>query len=216
MFTGIVEEIGTVLEIRRNAHSSQLKIACSNVLTDVDKGDSIAVSGVCLTVAQYTQHDFLVDVMPETVRATTLHSLSVGDQVNLERAMATNGRFGGHFVSGHVDGTGDILAVTSKENAIYMEIGIAPVLLKYLMPTGSVTIDGTSLTVFDVTPKGIVISLIPVTQSESIIGHKKVGAKVNVECDMLAKYLERLITSNEEKPSRGVTMNNLAKNGFLD
>ena len=216
MFTGIVEEIGTVLEIRRNTHSSQLKIACSKVLTDVHKGDSIAVSGVCLTVAQYTQNYFMVDVMPETVSATTLHSVSIGDHVNLERAMAANGRFGGHFVSGHVDATGTILSVKTKENAIYMEIGIAPGLLKYFMPKGSVTIDGTSLTVFDVTAKGFVISLIPVTQEDSIIGNKKVGAQVNVECDMLAKYLERLITSNEEKPSRGVTMNQLAKNGFLD
>ncbi len=180
-------------------------------------GDSIAVNGVCLTVAQFSNNQFLADVMPETFKASNLHTLRTGSPVNLERAMAANGRFGGHFVSGHVDGTGEIMAVRPVENAIYMDIEIAPTFLKYVMPKGSVTVDGTSLTVFDVTDKGFTISLIPVTQGDSIIGRKLVGDHVNIECDMLAKYMERLLTTKSgNATSGGISMEALAANGFLD
>lgn len=216
MFTGIVEEIGTVSSVTPGATSLQLTIQCTKVLTDVNKGDSIAVNGVCLTVADYTDRYFTADVMPETVKATTLHELRSGSAVNLERAMAANGRFGGHFVSGHVDGTGEVVSVQQKENAIYMEIGISSELLNYFIPKGSVTVDGTSLTVFGITDRGFIISLIPVTQADSIIGRKQMGDKVNVECDMLAKYIERLLSKKEEKPQGGVTMDTLVASGFLD
>lgn len=216
VFTGIVEEIGTVSSIKQGPNSLQLGIRCSKVLEDVKKGDSIAVNGVCLTVSEFSSQQFTADVMPETVKATTLYTLRVGSRLNLERAMAANGRFGGHFVSGHVDGTGEILSIRKKENAVYMEIGIAPELSAYLIPKGSVTVDGTSLTVFEVTENGFIISLIPVTQGDSIVGGKRVGEMVNVECDMLAKYMEKLLMKKDRKPAGGLTMESLAANGFLD
>ncbi|WP_399631464.1 riboflavin synthase [Sporosarcina sp. SG10008] len=215
MFTGIIEEVGTVSAVRPAANSLQLSIRCSKVLSDVKKGDSLAVNGVCLTVSDFSSNHFTADVMPETVKATTLQALRTGSPVNLERAMAANGRFGGHIVSGHVDGTGEIVSVRQKENAIYMEISIATKLLKYFIPKGSVTVDGTSLTVFGVTSIGFIISLIPVTQGDSIIGRKRAGDLVNVECDMLAKYIERLITTDKENPTGGLTMDTLIASGFL-
>ncbi|WP_192598159.1 riboflavin synthase [Sporosarcina limicola] len=216
MFTGIVEEIGTVAAVQQDSNSFKLSIRCKKVLEDVKKGDSIAVNGVCLTVSDFSTHQFTADVMPETVKATTLHTLRLGNRLNLERAMAANGRFGGHFVSGHVDGTGEIIAIRQKENAIYMEIDIVSEYLNYFIPKGSVTVDGTSLTVFGVTKKGFIISLIPVTQEDSIIGRKRIGEKVNVECDILAKYMERLITTDKGKPAGSLTMDSLAASGFLD
>jgi len=215
LFTGIIEEVGTVSAVRPAANSLQLSIRCSKVLSDVKKGDSLAVNGVCLTVSDFSSNHFTADVMPETVKATTLQALRTGSPVNLERAMAANGRFGGHIVSGHVDGTGEIVSVRQKENAIYMEISIATKLLKYFIPKGSVTVDGTSLTVFGVTSIGFIISLIPVTQGDSIIGRKRAGDRVNVECDMLAKYIERLITTDKENPTGGLTMDTLIASGFL-
>ncbi|MBE1554279.1 riboflavin synthase [Filibacter limicola] len=216
LFTGIVEEIGTVAAVQQDSNSFKLSIRCKKVLEDVKKGDSIAVNGVCLTVSDFSTHQFTADVMPETVKATTLHTLRLGNRLNLERAMAANGRFGGHFVSGHVDGTGEIIAIRQKENAIYMEIDIVSEYLNYFIPKGSVTVDGTSLTVFGVTKKGFIISLIPVTQEDSIIGRKRIGEKVNVECDILAKYMERLITTDKGKPAGSLTMDSLAASGFLD
>lgn len=216
LFTGIVEEIGTVSAVKPGPNSLQLSIRCTTVLSDVQKGDSIAVNGVCLTVAEFSNTQFVADVMPETVKATTLQVLRTGSAVNLERAMAANGRFGGHFVSGHVDSTGEIVSVQQRENAVYMEIKLAAEFLKYVMLKGSVTVDGTSLTVFDVTAKGFVISLIPVTQQDSVIGRKRIGDQVNVECDMLAKYMERLLETKSENSMGGLTMDSLAANGFLD
>lgn len=214
MFTGIVEEIGTVQVVTRSVHAIQLRIGCKKVLEDVKIGDSIAVNGVCVTVKDYTSSYFVVDIMPETVRATAIYTLQVGSAVNLERAMAANGRFGGHFVSGHVDGIGEIYRVRHVENARYMEIKIDEKLAKYFIEKGSVTVDGTSLTVFDITKVGFVISLIPVTQSYSIIGEKKTGDFVNIECDLLAKYMERLLVK-KEAPTSGVTLKKLSENGFL-
>ena len=217
MFTGIIEEIGTVSRVTPGAASLQLAITCKKVLSDVNKGDSISVNGVCLTVSNFSGDHFTADVMPETVKATTLQELRAGSAVNLERAMAANGRFGGHFVSGHIDGTGKIISVRNVANAVYMEIAIDPDLLNYFIPKGSVTVDGTSLTVFDITDSGFIISLIPVTQKDSIIGQKRIGDKVNIECDMLAKYIERLLTKKEERPSGGsITMDTLIATGFLD
>ena len=216
MFTGIIEEIGTVSSVSPGTNSLQLSIRCSKVLSDVSKGDSISVNGVCLTVADFSSSQFTADVMPETVKATTLHSLRSGSRVNLERAMSADGRFGGHFVSGHIDSTGEIVSIQQKENAVYMEIKVLPELLKHFILKGSVTVDGTSLTVFGVSSNGFTISLIPVTQDDSIIGRKKIGEKVNIECDMLAKYIERLLTTNKVNPAGGLSMDTLATSGFLD
>lgn len=215
MFTGIIEEIGTISAVKPSSNSLQLAIRCSKVLSDVKKGDSLAVNGVCLTVSDFSSNQFTADVMPETVKATTLRTLGLGSPVNLERAMAANGRFGGHIVSGHVDGTGEIVSIRQKENAVYMEISVAADLLKYFIPKGSVTVDGTSLTVFGVTEKGFIISLIPVTQGDSIVGRKRIGDRVNVECDMFAKYIERLMTTTNGNSTGGLTMDTLAASGFL-
>lgn len=209
MFTGIIEEIGTVTSIKRKSHALELSIRAKVVLVDVKRGDSIAVNGVCLTVSSFTHDTFVVDVIPETFNSTTLANLSSNARVNLERAMAANGRFGGHFVSGHVDGIGVIRSIKKESNAITKKIEVDYSLMKYMTPKGSVAIDGTSLTVFDVDQSTITISLIPTTQYDSLIGDKRVGEKVNIECDMLAKYTERIL-----KSKTGISKEWLQDKGF--
>lgn len=192
MFTGIIEEIGFITSINRKTHALEMTIRANTVLDDVKRGDSISVNGVCLTVSSFTADLFVVDVIPETFRSTTLSELTTNSKVNLERAMAANGRFGGHFVSGHIDGIGVIRSVKKETNAITKKIELDSSLLKYMMVKGSVSVDGTSLTIFDVDRTSITISLIPTTQNDSLIGNKGIGDKVNIECDMLAKYTERM------------------------
>ncbi|WEG12101.1 riboflavin synthase [Pullulanibacillus sp. KACC 23026] len=189
MFTGIIEEIGQIESIQTGSQVYTLTIGAKKVLQDVKLGDSMAVNGVCLTVTSFRSNEFTVDVMPETVKATTIRTLSRGSKVNLERAMGANGRFGGHFVAGHVDGVGQIKKKVASNNAIYYEIEVEPSLLSYMVLKGSVTVDGTSLTLFGLTDATFTISLIPHTLQESIIGEKEPGQFVNVETDMLAKYL---------------------------
>lgn len=196
MFTGIIEEIGVITSIQRKPRALEITIRAKNVLDDVKRGDSISVNGVCLTVSSFTNELFVVDVIPETFNSTTLSLLKMNSKVNLERAMAAKGRFGGHFVSGHVDGIGVIRSIKKETNAISKKIELNPNLMKYMMVKGSVSIDGTSLTVFHVDRTSITISLIPTTQSDSLLGQKGIGEKVNIECDMLAKYSERLQTSS--------------------
>ena len=196
MFTGIIEEIGVITSIQRKSRALEITIRARHILEDVKRGDSISVNGVCLTVSTFTNESFVVDVIPETFNSTTLSLLKVNSKVNLERAMAAKGRFGGHFVSGHVDGIGVIRSIKKETNAISKKIELNPSLMKYIMVKGSVSIDGTSLTVFHVDRTSITISLIPTTQSDSLLGQKGIGEKVNIECDMLAKYSERLQTSS--------------------
>ncbi|KMY54334.1 riboflavin synthase subunit alpha [Bacillus sp. FJAT-27231] len=214
MFTGIIEEIGTIEEVLARTQSLQLTIAASKVLEDVRLGDSIAVNGVCLTVTSFTAERFTVDVMPETFQDTSLSKINRGSKVNLERAMAANGRFGGHFVSGHVDGVGTITGKKQVENALYVDIAYPSELAPYLMTKGSVALDGTSLTIFYVSEKELTISLIPHTQEETILAKKAIGDPVNIECDMLAKYVERMLNRKAEKPASNVTMELLEKHGF--
>jgi len=214
MFTGIVEELGTVSNIRQSGEAMKLTIAANTILSDVKLGDSIAVNGICLTVTSFTASSFTVDAMPETVRATSLRMLDTSSKVNLERAMAANGRFGGHFVTGHIDGIGTILNKKQHYNAIYYKIGIPDDLLRYCLQKGSIAVDGTSLTIFDIDESSITISLIPHTVSESIIGKKAAGDIVNIECDMIGKYIERFI-SKPTKRSTSVTESFLQENGFL-
>ena len=194
--TGIIEEIGVITSIQRKSRALEITIRARHILEDVKRGDSISVNGVCLTVSTFTNESFVVDVIPETFNSTTLSLLKVNSKVNLERAMAAKGRFGGHFVSGHVDGIGVIRSIKKETNAISKKIELNPSLMKYIMVKGSVSIDGTSLTVFHVDRTSITISLIPTTQSDSLLGQKGIGEKVNIECDMLAKYSERLQTSS--------------------
>src|SRR4051794_34218841 len=172
MFTGIIEEIGKVVKIQRSANSYVLTIEAKKILQDVHLGDSIAVNGVCLTVTSFSGMQFTVDVMPETVKATSLNNVQSGTKVNLERAMAAGGRFGGHFVSGHADGTGVIKRKQALENAIYYEIEADPEVLRFVIVRGSVAVDGTSLTVFDVSDCSFTLSLIPHTLSETVLGLK--------------------------------------------
>lgn len=218
MFTGIVEEIGTVKTIVKETKSLELAIACSDILDDIHLGDSISVNGVCLTVTKFDTHSFHTDVMPETFNATSLAQLKTGSEVNLERAMAANGRFGGHFVSGHVDSTGLIKSKKQIENALYISIEIPTDLMKYMMNRGSVTVDGTSLTLFNVADSTITISLIPHTQDVTILAKKQVGEKVNIESDLLAKYVENMFSkrkqTNENK--KGLTSEKLSEYGFIN
>ncbi|TWI54663.1 riboflavin synthase [Halalkalibacter nanhaiisediminis] len=217
MFTGIIEEIGTILDIRQSGEAMVMKLGAKRILKDVQLGDSISVNGVCLTVTSFTKEYFTVDVMPETVRATSLQGLGRGAKVNLERAMSAGGRFGGHFVSGHVDGTGKILAKTPEQNAVYYQIGIGPELRHYMVEKGSVAVDGTSLTIFAVDEKSFTISIIPHTIEETIIGSKGVGDRVNIECDMIGKYIEQFITrrfDHKKQPNQSLTGEFLKEHGF--
>ncbi|WP_027407655.1 riboflavin synthase [Anoxybacteroides tepidamans] len=215
MFTGIIEEIGTIEQMRQSGEAIVITIGAKKVLEDVKLGDSIAVNGVCLTVTSFTNRSFTVDVMPETVRATSLSTLTGGSKVNLERAMAAGGRFGGHFVSGHVDGIGEIIRKEPVANAVYYEIKMPKPLRKYMILKGSVAVDGTSLTIFGLTEDTFTISLIPHTRSETILGDKQAGDIVNIECDMIGKYVEQFARGKtEEKVKSAITLEFLERHGY--
>lgn len=218
MFTGIIEEIGSVANIQHTGESSVLTIEAKKVLTDVHLGDSIAVNGVCLTVTSFSKSQFTVDVMPETVKATSLRTIKRGSKVNLERAMAAGGRFGGHFVAGHVDGIGTIIGKKQFENAVYYEIEADAEMINFIILKGSVAVDGTSLTVFGVSETSFTLSLIPHTLSETVLGHKGTGDIVNIECDMIGKYVGHFLNQqNTVAPKRGgnITAQFLEENGFM-
>ena len=212
MFTGIIEDLGKVKAIASGKESMRLTIELNKITEDIGLGDSIAINGVCLTVVEFTTIHFTVDVMPETVKATNIQTLQVGSAVNLERAVASNGRFGGHFVSGHIDGTGMIIRKRKVENAVYIDIGIEKELSKYCVHKGSVAIDGISLTIFDVRPTQITVSIIPHTYTETVLGLKKERDIVNIENDLLGKYVFQFVQQNQEKPS--ITMDFLKSHGF--
>ena len=231
MFTGIVEEIGTIKAIQKGASSAILRIQAAKIMTDMHIGDSIAVNGICLTVTEFSASEFAADVMHETLNRTNLGQLRQGSSVNLERAMAANGRFGGHIVSGHVDGVGTVSNIQRDDNAIWYTISAGPEILKYIVEKGSITIDGTSLTVARVSDKDFAISAIPHTVAITILGQKKVGDKVNLENDIIGKYVEKLLqggvqsswqqadfqsgsSGNHKQEKSGITMEFLAANGF--
>ncbi len=214
MFTGIIEEVGKVERIVRGGKSLQLAVAAKKVLSDVQLGDSISVNGVCLTVTAFTKTHFSADVMPETFKSTSLAALTPGSSVNLERAMAANGRFGGHFVSGHVDGVGHIISKKHEENALYITISFPEQLSRYLLYKGSIALDGTSLTLFGVSDNDLTVSLIPHTRDETVLALKGIGDPVNIECDMLAKYVGNML-EKKEMPRKGITMDLLKENGYL-
>lgn len=193
MFTGIIEETGIVKSITRGAVSSQLTITAQLVLEDMKTGDSICTQGVCLTVIRFDEHHFTVDVMPETMRQTTLGLLKPGSRVNLERALKITDRLGGHLVSGHVDGTGKIIRKWNEDNAILFSISANPGILKYLVDRGSVCLDGISLTVVKADLHGFHVSIIPHTQLVTTLPQRQTGDLVNIECDILAKYTEKLL-----------------------
>jgi riboflavin synthase len=195
MFTGLIEEIGTLQNISRQGEALVLTIRAKRVLEGVRLGDSIAVNGVCLTAIRYDSGSVSMDVMPETYRRTTLSRLQPGDRVNLERAMLATARFGGHIVQGHVDGTGSIRKREPLDNAVYFTIEPKdPELLRYVIPKGSVTIDGISLTVVDTTERTFRVSIIPHTLEETVLQHKQSGDAVNLETDMVGKYVAHLLS----------------------
>lgn len=212
MFTGIIEDIGVVESIKMGRQSMELMLRSEKIVTDVHLGDSISVNGVCLTVTSFTKNTFTVDVMPETVKASSIKLLKKGSPVNLERAMSAQGRFGGHFVSGHIDGTGKIVKKEKVENAVYYTIELEEGLSRFCIPKGSVAIDGTSLTIFAVEGNLLTISLIPLTFQDTIIGQKNVGDIVNIENDMIGKYIVQQLQNN--KPKQTLTQSFLAENGF--
>ncbi len=212
MFTGIVEEIGTVCEVKRNGNNSYIRIIAEKVLSDVHIGDSIAVNGVCLTVTRHDGNIFQADVMNETLSRSSLGSLRNGSKVNLERAMSAEGRFGGHIVSGHIDGTGKITDIKNDGIAIWYTISAKPEIMRYIVEKGSVAIDGISLTVARVTENNFSVSIIPHTAEQTILSLKKIGDIVNLENDIIAKYVEKLIVPPKKK---GVTLELLAQTGFI-
>ncbi|CDQ18757.1 riboflavin synthase alpha chain [Halobacillus karajensis] len=215
MFTGIVEEIGTLKSVKNKTEALEVKVAASDILTDVNLGDSISVNGVCLTVTSYTDQAVSFDVMPETYRATNIHELQQGDPVNLERAMAAGGRFGGHLVSGHIDGTGKIVSKNPESNAVYYEIELSEELIQYFVYKGSIAVDGTSLTVFGVQESKVTISLIPHTMEHTVLGGKGPGDTVNIECDMIGKYVAHFLSGqNKEEPKSKLSKQFLSDNGF--
>ncbi len=212
MFTGIVEEVGKVKSISNGV----LQIEANKVLEDVHTGDSIAVNGICLTVTSFTAHSFQADVMPETIRRTSLNELKLGSPVNLERAMAVGSRFGGHIVSGHIDGTGRIVSLKEEKNAVLMKIAADSSLLRYIVEKGSVALDGISLTVAAVTDRDFTVSLIPHTRQVTNLSAKGEGSTINIENDVVGKYVEKLLkpAEAEDKSSGSVTMELLLSNGF--
>ncbi|WP_292270715.1 riboflavin synthase [Butyricimonas sp.] len=215
MFTGIIEEIGTIKGIKRGNRSVVLEVKAKKVLEDLKVGDSIATNGVCLTVISFDSGSFCADVMPETMQRSNLGELRVGSPVNLERALSLNGRLGGHIVSGHVDGMGKIMGREKDENAIRVTIATSGELLRYIVEKGSITIDGISLTVVSVSDSVFTVSVIPHTRDETTLVKKQVGDNVNLENDVIAKYVEKLMRpASSAEPKGGLTLDFLLANGF--
>jgi riboflavin synthase len=199
MFTGIVEELGTISGVKDLGDSIRLQVSGELVRSDLAQGESISVNGACLTAAELTEDGFVADVMLETLNRTSLRGIAVGDKVNLERAMSGSGRFGGHVVQGHVDGVGEILSRQPSDNWEVVKVRIPSELAKYVVHKGSITFDGVSLTVNDISDDVVSLSLIPETLRLTTLGQKGVGAKLNVEADILAKHIEKLIEARSQK-----------------
>ena len=216
MFTGIIEELGTVERVTRGRVSAVLAIRAEAILSDLKIGDSVAVNGVCLTATSLTGHGFTADVMHETLDRSSLAGLGPGSPVNLERAMAANGRFGGHIVAGHVDGVGTIAAIEQDDNAIWFTITAPEQVLRYVVEKGSIAIDGISLTVARVEPDRFAVSVIPHTAAVTLLGRRRVGDRVNLESDIIGKYVERLLRPAPELKTKEskLTMEFLSQHGF--
>lgn len=214
MFTGIIEEIGTVRRIQYGQHSARIEIEAELVLEDAKPGDSIAVNGVCLTVAALKGNAFSADVMHETLNRSSLAALSSGSHVNLERAMRADGRFGGHIVAGHIDGVGKITDIRRDDNAVWFTIAAGPGIMRYIVEKGSIAVDGISLTVANVRSGSFSVSTIPETMSRTILGERRKGNEVNLETDMIGKYVERFVTSAGGQKQSGLTKEFLEQYGF--
>ena len=200
MFTGIVEEMGGITVLKKTLTGTKLTILASTVMSDLKIGDSVSVNGICLTVVSKSERDFSVEVSPETLAVTTLGSFAVGMPVNLERAMKLNERIGGHLVAGHVDGVGRIRSRQQDANAIVLTIDAPHNILKYCVSKGSITVDGISLTINDVSENGFSVAIIPHTAKVTILGLKQVNDTVNLESDLIGKYVERLLQERNQLP----------------
>ncbi len=213
MFTGIVEEVGQI----RSIGNGHIEISAEKVTEETEVGDSIAVNGVCLTVTAITRDGFRADMMPVTLDKTSLGTLRAGDGVNLERALTLSSRLGGHIVSGHIDGVGRVKNIAVKNNARILRIEAAASILRYIVPRGSVALDGVSLTIAEVDEKGFSVSLIPHTRQVTSLDEKKAGAPVNIENDIIGKYVEKMMAVSDptdEKVSGSLTETFLQKCGF--
>ena len=215
MFTGIIEEIGTIRKIQREDKGARLFIGAKKILEDVKIGDSIAVNGVCLTVTSFRNTEFTADVMNETLERSTFTNLKSGSRVNLERAMAADGRFGGHIVAGHIDGIGKIVHIIKDGIAIWYVIQASQGMLRYVVEKGSVAVDGISLTVAGVGEDTFSVSTIPHTIQETVLQDRKVGDEVNLENDIVGKYIERFLTKeNPISSGEGITQDFLSRCGY--
>ena len=222
MFTGIIEEIGKIKSIERHANSIKLTVSASKIMSDMHIGDSIATNGICLTVTSFDSSSYTVDVMPETMMMTNFKNLKVNDAVNLERALPANGRLGGHIVSGHIDGLGTIIKKYNDDKAIRMSFSTTPSILELIVKKGSIAIDGISLTVTDVDSTSFSVSIIEHTQGETTLTSKKIGDTVNLENDVIGKYVQKMFvgtrfitsTDSDANINKGISMEFLEFNGF--
>lgn len=220
MFTGLIEELGTVLSVSKGTKSSVLVIKAKKVLEDVKIGDSISTNGVCLTVTDFTKDTFTVDVMPETIQRSNLKYANSGSIVNLERALRMGDRLGGHMVSGHIDGHCKVIAIEKDDNAVWYTLEAPPSILKYIIEKGSVALDGISLTVASCDLRQFKVSIIPHTHAVTTLSQRRIGDLINVECDAFGKYVERISVfenASVESSHRtsGIDMAFLKNNGFL-
>lgn len=218
MFTGIIESVGTVQNLQNIGGDVRLTIQTALDMSDVHLGDSIATNGICLTVIEFGENWYTADVSRESLNRTTLNSWQLGQRVNVEKAMLPTTRFGGHIVSGHVDGLGEITLVRQDARSIYYEITAPVELAKYLAEKGSITVDGISLTINHLRGNILSLNLIPHTAERTNIGTWKTGVKVNLEVDVLARYIERLMLGDkaaQQQPQSNISMDFLEKNGFL-
>lgn len=215
MFTGLVEEVGIVESITKSTKSAQITIKAKKVLEGTILGDSICTNGVCLTVTYLDNSRFSVDVMAETMRLSNLRNFAPGDEVNLERALSLGDRLGGHIVSGHIDGVGTIENFQQEDNAVWITVATSSEILKYIIQKGSIAIDGISLTVAYVDDTVFKVSIIPHTKDITTLHRKKAGDEVNLECDMIGKYIEKLLEHKDQVPvKKGIDYNFLSENGF--
>ena len=218
MFTGIIKEIGVIQEVKKGSKSSKLTIKANKVLDKTKVGDSICTNGVCLTVTALKTNSFEADVMAETLRRSNLGNLIIGSKVNLERALTLESRLGGHIVSGHIDGIGQVISLVKEDNATWVTIKTTSDILRYIVLKGSITIDGISLTVAYVDDVVFKVSIIPHTSAETTLLNKIIGETVNLECDVISKYVEKLMgleSKKEEKNTSSITEEFLKSNGFF-
>lgn len=217
MFTGIIEEVGFIKGIVRGNLSIKISINCLKILKDVKIGDSIAVNGVCLTVTNMGDNWFSADAMPETMRKTGLDKLNVSSRVNLERALRLSDRLGGHIVTGHIDGIGIITDRAEEDNSIWLTVEATEDIMKYVVMKGSITLDGVSLTVAYTDEKYFKVSLIPITAETTTLGLKKERDYINIECDILGKYIEKILNINNKEiiPKKDISLDFLKDNGFM-